>query len=91
MTLLITCDYICGELRFLNDYRIGIKLRKMGSNINKRETLVNLWLRMIINILLLHDVIIGKDAICIYSSSHGQVKVKGNRVLRRHVITLTLL
>ena len=41
-----------------------------------RETLVNLWRRMIINLLLLHGVIIGKDVNCIYSSRHG--KVKGN-------------
>ena len=39
--------------------------------IRTRETLVNLCLRMIINPLLSHDVIIGKDEICIYSSRHG--------------------
>ena len=47
-----------------------------------RETSVNLWLRMIINVLLLHDVIIGKDEICIYSSRNGKVKGKGNWMLR---------
>ena len=55
---------------------------KMGSNTNERETLVNLWLRMIINLLLLHDVIIGKDVICIYPSRNGEVKGKSNWMLR---------
>ena len=65
----------------------------LGSNFMRpRETLVNLGLRMIINLLLLHGVIIGKDAICISSSRHG--KVKGKRATKcqgRQVITLTLL
>ena len=39
--------------------------------IQTRETLVNLCLRMMINPPLLHDVIIGKDVICLYSSRHG--------------------
>ena len=39
-----------------------------------RETLVNLCFRMIINPLLLHGVIIGKDAICIDFSRHGKEK-----------------
>ena len=47
-----------------------------------RETLVNLLHRMIINLLLLHDVIIGKDVICVFSSRHGKVKGKDNKVLK---------
>ena len=47
-----------------------------------RETLVNLLHRMIINLLLLHDVIIGKDMLA-YPSRHGEGKrqqsVKGDR------------
>ena len=56
----------------------------LGSNFMRpRETLVNLGLRMIINLLLLHGVIIGKDAICISSSRHGKVKrEKSNKVSR---------
>ena len=53
-----------------------------GVVIQTRETLVNLWLRMIINLLLLHDVIIGKDVICVFSSRHGKVKGKDNKVLK---------
>ena len=45
------------------------------------ETLANLWLRIIINLLLLHGVIIGKDVICIVSSRHG--KVKGKTTVQR--------
>ena len=37
---------------------------------------------MIINLLLLHVVIIGKDVNCVYSSRYGKVKERGNRVLR---------
>ena len=48
----------------------------------ERETLANLWLRIIINLLLLHGVIIGKDVMFIVSSRQGKVKEKDNKVLR---------
>ena len=45
---------------------------------------------MIINLLLLHGVIIGKDVICIVSSRHGKVKGKAVDCQARQVITLNL-
>ena len=47
-----------------------------------RETLVDLSQRMIINLLLLHNVIIGKGVICVHYSRQGKVKGKDNKVLR---------
>ena len=58
----------------------------LGSNTNERErereTLVTPRCRMIINLLLLHNVIIGKDVICVHYSRQGKVKGKDNKVLR---------